>query len=79
MAFGSAGKQRLAMTRRQRNEMVAGRAELILADEPAAEAYRLHFEAQMHRGRVRRMLYAIYLHFARSGAALFGLNAREIY
>lgn len=72
------GRQELAMTRRQRNELVAVRADLILADEPAAEAYELHFEAQLRRGKVRRLLYASYAHFARAGAVLAGLDTREI-
>ena len=67
------------MTRRQRNELVAVRAESILADEATVKAYKLHFEAQMHRGKIRRMLYAFYLHFARGGGAQSGLSAREIY
>jgi hypothetical protein len=66
------------MTRRQRSELVAVRAELILADEPTVQAYMLHFEAQLHRAQVRRLLYVCYVHFARAGAILFGLNAGEI-
>ena len=66
------------MTRRQRNELVAVRAELILADKPTAKAYKLHFEAQLRRGKVRRLLYASYVHFARAGAISSGLNASEI-
>jgi hypothetical protein len=67
-----------AMTRRQRNELVAVRAAFILADEPAVKAYTLHFEAQMRRGKVRRLLYAGYMHFARTAVILSGLDAREI-
>ena len=65
------------MTRRQRDELVAVRADLILADEPAVEAYMLHFEAQLRRGKVRKLLYASYVHFARAGAILFCLDANE--
>ncbi|MGD0928396.1 MAG: hypothetical protein ABR926_24750 [Streptosporangiaceae bacterium] len=68
----------LAMTRRQRNELVTAHADLILADEPAVEAYTLHFEAQMRRGKVWRLLSASWVHFAWPGAILFGLDAREI-
>jgi hypothetical protein len=49
-----------------------------LADEPAVEAYTLHFEAQMRRGKVWRLLSASWVHFAWPGAILFGLDAREI-
>ncbi len=63
------------MTRRQRNQLVTAHADLILADEPAVEAYTLHFEAQLHRSKVRRLLYAGYIHFARASAIQFGLDA----
>jgi hypothetical protein len=66
------------MTRRQRSELVAARAELILADETIVTAYMLHFEAQMHRGRIRRLLYSGYVYFARAGAILSGLYATEM-
>jgi hypothetical protein len=66
------------MTRRQRNELVAVRAAVILADDPTVKAYAVHFEAQMRRGKVRRLLYASFVHFARAGASLSGLDAREI-
>jgi hypothetical protein len=66
------------MTRRQRNELVAVRADLILADEPAAEEYKLHFEGQLRRGKVRRFLYASYVLYARASAVLAGLDTREI-
>jgi hypothetical protein len=45
-------------------------ADLILGGEVAAEAYAVHFEAQMYRGKVRKALYVSYLHFARAGASL---------
>jgi hypothetical protein len=41
-------------------------------------AYAGHFETQMHRGIVRKLLYNSYLHFARAGAILFGLDPTEI-
>jgi hypothetical protein len=51
------------------------RADLILADGPSIEAYGHHFETQVHRGRIRQLLYASYRHLARAGAGLAGLNA----
>jgi len=42
------------MTGRQRNNLVEAGADLILGGEVAAEAYAVHFEAQMHRGKVRK-------------------------
>jgi hypothetical protein len=60
------------MTRRQRSKMVESRADLILADEPSAEAYAAYFETQMHRGTVRRLLCTGYLWFARAGTILSG-------
>jgi hypothetical protein len=38
----------------------------------------VHFETQMHRGVVRKLLYNSCLHFARAGAILFGLDPTEI-
>ena len=54
------------MTRRQRAMTVEARADLILADESSATAYAAHFEAQLHDGRVRRLLYASCLWLARA-------------
>ncbi len=62
-----------AMTGRQRNNFVEARADLILGGEVAAETYAVHFEAQMHRGKIRKALYVSYLHFACAGASLAGL------
>jgi hypothetical protein len=56
------------MIRRQRNKLVEVRADLILTDEVTAEAYAMHFESQMHRSKVRKLLYASFLQFARSNA-----------
>jgi hypothetical protein len=39
------------MIRKQRNKLVEARAELILADELAAEAFAVHFKAQLRRGQ----------------------------
>ena len=66
------------MTRRQRNNLVEARADLILGGEFTFEEYALHFETQMHRGMVRKILYNSYIHFARAGAALIGLDPRGI-
>jgi hypothetical protein len=64
------------MTRKQRNDLVAVRAEIILTDEPAAAAYTLHFEDQLRRGRVRRRLYRCYARFVRGGMVMLGLDAK---
>lgn len=66
------------MTRRQRHELVAVRAHLILADGPAVEAYKLHFERQLRREKVRGLLRAIYVQYARASAVLAGLDTRDI-
>jgi hypothetical protein len=63
------------MIGRQRNRLVEERADLILADEVTAAAYAVHFEAQMHRSKVRKLLHTSYLQFARNGAAMFNLTA----
>ncbi len=60
------------MSGRRRNNLVAARADLILGGELTAEAYAVHFEAQMNRGQVRKALYLSYL--ARAGAALARLS-----
>jgi len=49
------------MTGWQHNMAVEARAELILTDEPSVRAYAAHFEAQLRRGTVRRLLHASYL------------------
>ena len=46
------------MNGRRDTELIEARADLILADELSAKAYGRHFEAQMRRGRIRRLLYA---------------------
>ena len=66
------------MTRSQRTRLVESRADLILAGESATEDYALHFDTQLRRSAVRRILFHAYLYFARSGAAQFGLDPREI-
>lgn len=46
----------------------------ILDSEPAARAYAIHFETQLRRGRIRRLLSACYRHFSRAGAIAAGLD-----
>ena len=48
------------MTRRQRDKVVEALADLTLAEEPSLKAYAAYFEAQMHRGKAHRLLYAGY-------------------
>lgn len=67
------------MDGRRDDELVEARAELILAGELSIEAYGRHFETQMRGGRIRRLLHAGFLHFARGGAALAGLDAGAIW
>ena len=66
------------MIRRQRNILVEVCADLILTDEVTAEAYAIHFDSQMHRSKVRKLLYTSFLQFASSGAML-GLNPIGIW
>jgi hypothetical protein len=66
------------MTRRQRNNVVEARADLILGGEFTIEEYAVHFETQMHRGIVRKILSNSYLYFARAGAILLGHDPAEI-
>jgi hypothetical protein len=63
------------MIRRQRNRLVEVRADLILADEATVAAYAVHFETQMRRSKVRKLLSTSYLRFARNGVAMFNLTA----
>jgi hypothetical protein len=58
--------------RRQRNKVVEARADLILGGELTAEAYVAHFETQMRRIKLRRLLYVSYVHFARGCVPLAG-------
>jgi len=62
------------MIHRDRNKLVEVRADLIFADEVTTEAYAAHFETQMHRSMMRKLLYTSYLQFARTGA-MFSLNS----
>jgi hypothetical protein len=66
------------MTRSQRTKLVESRADLILAGASATEDYALHFDTQLRRSLVHRILYHAYLYFARSGAVLSGSDPREI-
>jgi hypothetical protein len=63
------------MMRRQRNELVEVRADLILADEATAAAYAVHFEAQLRRRKARKLLNTSCLRFARNGVNMFNLTA----
>ena len=65
------------MTRRQRSRAVEARADLILADEPSAEAYTAWFETQLHHGTMRRLLYTGYLWFGRAGLVRLTLRWRS--
>ncbi len=68
------------MTRRQRTELVEVRADLILGGGCTAGEYALHFETQMHRGKLRRLLDKCYVRFvARGGAAVLGFDPRGIW
>ena len=67
------------MTGRRRTQLVAERADLILTSELDAHAYVVHFEAQMRRSMIRRLLRASYLHFARSGTILAGHDPQDIW
>jgi len=66
------------MNGRRDNELVEARADLILVGELSIKAYGRHFETQMRGGRIRRLLYASFLHFARGGAGLAGLDAGPV-
>jgi hypothetical protein len=44
-------------------QMVEEHANLILASEPTIHTWAVHFETQMRRGKIRRLLYAGYLHW----------------
>jgi hypothetical protein len=65
--------------RRQRNKVVEARADLILGGELTAEAYVVHFETQMRRIKLRRLLYIGYVHFARGCAPLAGHDSSGIW
>jgi hypothetical protein len=67
------------MTRRQHDQLVRTSADLILGSEFSARAYAAHFETQMHGGKVRKWLYASYIHFARGGAMALGLDPAGIW
>jgi YVTN family beta-propeller protein len=56
----------------QRDELVAARADAILARARTAEAYAEHFEAQMDRGKLRKLLSSARV-FRRPGALLLAV------
>jgi hypothetical protein len=63
------------MTGRQRMQLVEERADLILASKPDEHEFVVHFESQMRRGKIRRLLYT---HFVRTGAIYAGLDPQDI-
>jgi hypothetical protein len=65
------------MARGQHHKLVRERADRILDSELTAKAYAIHFETQLRRGRIRRLLYIGYLHFSRAGALAAGLDLGE--
>ena len=66
------------MNRKRNTELIEARADLILVDELSAKVYGLHFESQMRRGRIRQLLYASCLYFARAGAGLRRRGQRRV-
>jgi hypothetical protein len=67
------------MPGRRRSELVEAHADLILSGELSAGAYMVHFEVQMRRSRLRRLLHAGYVYFARAGAVQVGVDPRGIW
>jgi hypothetical protein len=67
------------MTGRRRTQLAEQRADLILASEPGLHAYMGHLQAQIHRGKIRRLVYANYLHFACAGTIQAGVDPRSIW
>jgi hypothetical protein len=45
----------------------------------ASEAYWVHFEAQIHRSKLRKILNASYVQFARTGVALLSVYPTGIW
>jgi hypothetical protein len=67
------------MTSRRRAQLAEERANLILASKLDVHEYVVHFEAQVRRGRIRRLLYVSYVHFARTGMILAGLDPQGLW
>jgi hypothetical protein len=67
------------MTGKRHTQLVKEHADLILSSEPDIHAYMIHFEAQLRRNKIRRLLYASYLEFIRAGEVLAGLDPQDIY
>jgi hypothetical protein len=65
------------MARGQHGKLVKERADRILDSALTARAYAIHFETQLRRGRIRRLLYIGYLQFSRAGALAAGLDPGE--
>lgn len=66
------------MTGRRRTQLVGERAAVILASEPGLQAYVAHFEAELRRGKIRRLLSIGYMHFTRAEMVQAGLDPRDI-
>jgi hypothetical protein len=65
------------MTRGQHDKLVKERANRILDSELTARSYAIHFDIQLRRGRLRRLLYLGYLNFSRAGVIAAGLDPGE--
>jgi hypothetical protein len=62
------------MIHEQRNKIVEMRADLILTDKLAVDAYAVHFESQMCRSKalkLLKMILASYVQFAGTGSVMF--------
>jgi hypothetical protein len=66
------------VTSGQRDKLVQERADLILGGDATVQAYATHFEIQMRRGRIRKLLCSSYRHFSRAGAMVFGVDPGSI-
>jgi hypothetical protein len=72
-------KLEAAMTGRRRTQLAEERADLILASKLGVNLYAVHFEAQVCRGKIRRLLYASYVHWARACTNLTGHDLLGIW
>ena len=66
------------MTGWRRNALVEARADLILSDQAATEAYAFHFEAQMRHGTIRHLLNIGLRMFRRAAMYLDWVEPRRI-
>jgi len=70
------------MTGQYRETVIETRADFILASERTVAAYAVHFEAQLHRGKMcslRDRLRDRCLHFARTSATLLAMTPESSY